>query len=99
MVRPERRFYVRLARQFGFPDVDAMLAAIPSAQLNEWQALYALEPWGEELFYTFMSNAVSAICNSMGAKTKPADFLPECWKPKPATPLDFAGLMAVVKGR
>jgi hypothetical protein len=88
---------MHLARQFGEPNVDTFLESVSSHQILEWIALREIEPWGEELFYKFMSRAFSILANGLGGKTSPDDFLPKCWKEQTATPLDFKGLMAMAQ--
>lgn len=57
-------------------DVDAMLDDIEPWQFDEWQALYRLEPWGDDWVQT--ARLIAAIENSAGANppTNPADIVP-----------------------
>lgn len=88
---------MQLAREFGYANVDKFLEDVPSHQVVEWIALREQEPWGEELFYRFFANVAARICQSMGSRIEPDAFLPACWKDKPATNLDFKGLMAMAQ--
>lgn len=88
---------MQFAREFGRADVDRFLSEISSHQVLEWIALREQEPWGEEFFYRFFANVASRICQSLGARAEAGDFLPECWKDKPDTNLDFKGLMALAQ--
>ena len=53
-----------------------LLARISSRELSEWMAYYELEPWGEERADLRAGIIASAMANVWGAKTKPADFMP-----------------------
>lgn len=56
--------------QFGRPDVDAFLSELTAAQLAEWEAFYALEPWGELRADLRAAKLVAAIFNCALGRTK-----------------------------
>ena len=76
MSDPRRMFSLRLALAMGRVDVDVMLDGIEERQLMEWMAYDRLQPFGDDRADLRSALAASAFCNSMGAKTKPLDFMP-----------------------
>ena len=65
---------------FGRVDVDAFLEEIPASLLAEWQAYYAIEPWGEERadLRNAMAMQLTANINRKQGATpfRVADFMP-----------------------
>jgi hypothetical protein len=68
--RYTRRFHLRLAMRFHRPDVDAFLAELTAGELAEWEAFYALEPWGELRADQRFAKVVAAIFNTAFGRTK-----------------------------
>jgi hypothetical protein len=90
---------MQLAREFGNVNVDEFLENVSSQQLAEWIALRDLEPWGEELFYRFLSKCFARVCCAMGLKTAPTDLMPEFYKgdaPHYSGLMDFQTFKAAV---
>lgn len=54
-----------------------MLASIPYTQFQEWQAYHLIEPFGEDRADLRMAVVASVTANASGAKTAPADFIPD----------------------
>lgn len=53
-----------------------MLDQLQPEQLDEWLAYDSIEPFGEERADLRSALAASALCNTWGAETMPADFMP-----------------------
>jgi hypothetical protein len=66
---------LRLAKELGYANVDKMLSEISAEQFQEWKDFSRLEPFGDEREDFRSYSVASAICNSMGAKTKPSEFV------------------------
>lgn len=54
---------MRLAKELGIPNVDAMLRSMPGHQLPEWIAYAELEPFGEERADVRMAIQTAALGN------------------------------------
>ena len=54
-------------------------ASISPAELSDWAAFYALEPWGFEWQRLMNAQLMAAVYNAAGARPalKPSDFLPD----------------------
>lgn len=83
----------------GSLDVDAVLASIEPWQLDEWQALYRLEPWGDD--WVQFAQLIAAVQNAAGANppVNPADIVPTAANAKRTDTVDEADLLAVWKSR
>jgi hypothetical protein len=67
--------------------VREMLARIDSRELSEWQAYYALNPWGPERGDLQAGVIASTIANtaSENGGYKPSDFMPDFAPAEPET--------------
>lgn len=65
-----------LARTFGWWNVDAFLAQLAPDQFDEWQAAYAVDPWGEDRSDVRIGQLACAVESlaSNDPKWTPADF-------------------------
>lgn len=63
--------------------MDVMLREMTAAQLMDWFAYYAVEPWGEERADLRIGILSAMVANAFGAKAKPEDFLLADRMPKP----------------
>ncbi len=61
--------------------VRRLLSECDSAELTEWQAMYALDPWGEERADMRMGNICATLANINRTKGQavsgPADWMPD----------------------
>ena len=71
-------------------------------EFNEWQAFYAINPWGEpraDLRSAVVAHVIANVNRKKGARAfKPKDFMPDFEKPyKPKQPLkDIVGKLKAV---
>lgn len=100
---------MRLAKELGVPNVDAMLAGMSGFQLNEWMAYAEVEPFGEERADLRMAIETASLGNiifqvwtgKQEAPFKVEDFMPRFEKPEPISKEDAimainAAMMALV---
>lgn len=71
-----------------------LLAEIDSAELAEWEAFYALEPFGQDWLQTGMLAAVNANCHggNRGKPFAPEDFTPQLRQHRAQTLEDFVAV-------
>lgn len=65
-----------------------MLAGMTAGQVAEWEAFFALEPWGGQRDDLRAGKIAAAVCNASpfragGATRYPSDFFPTLAEPKP----------------
>lgn len=100
---------MRLAKELGVPNVDAMLGSLRGDQLTEWMAFAELEPFGEERADLRMAIETASLGNIIfqvwtgkrEAPFKVEDFMPRFEKPEPISKEDAimaidAAMMALV---
>lgn len=61
----------RLALPMGVPNVDHLLAQVTPRQLDEWMALYLLDPWGEVRTDAGFAKVAAALGGG-----SPSDYMP-----------------------
>ena len=59
-------FRLRLAKEFGFANVDDLLNYISAEQLDEWWVYYQIEPWGYEIETRRIGTATATLANFIG---------------------------------
>jgi len=65
--------------QLGYPSRRAMYRDMTAEDLTEWEALYTIDPWGEEradLRMGIMASLTDACHRAKGNPLKPADYMP-----------------------
>lgn len=74
--------------------VRELLASLDAAELHDWVAYYAIDPWDEARndLRAGMIAAVIANVNSRKKRFKPSDFMPRYEQPKPQTPADLKAM-------
>lgn len=75
MSRPERRFWLFLARTVFHCSVRELQGRIDSAEFAEWLAAYEIEPWGEDWRQTAVLQATAINLHSK-KKAKIEDCMP-----------------------
>ena len=98
-------FAFRLALALGQPHPDYLLGAITSRQFAEWQAFYALDPFGDQRADLRAGIVCATMSNRWRGKNEnpkePLDFMPFRQEPE-QTPEDMRrtlrGLLGMING-
>jgi|WetSurMetagenome_2_1015567.scaffolds.fasta_scaffold26577_5 hypothetical protein len=68
-----------LARTLGYPSRRALYADMTALELAEWEALYSIDPWGEErgdLRNGILCSLTDACHRTKGQPDAPIDYMP-----------------------